>query len=695
MAKKKGWSEALKLIAAIFIAVSLGMIYWSLQIIEEQLMGIRSGIDTFQGSLENISKENLSKENANKPMNTPMPSSDRQVASQSYPSGLHIDEKYPNILEEDPFYSKTLPELLGPSFQPHGILTTSTLGKPDNLHPFGGFVETSNWIGLCSISAGAPKFGFYESLAPDMAFKIEERPRANGPGIEYWVHLRTDVFWQPLRQQDFPQLTLAPHFLKKHQVTADDFKFYLDAILNPHVQNAGAMSLKTYLEDIEELQVIDPLTFVVRWKLHEWDGELKQRYIAKGWTAALRPLARFVYQYFADGQKIIDDEGENAYRTNSAWAQNFTDHWAKNCIVSCGPWIFDGWSDRAIHFRRNQDHYMPLEALLEERVVLFKNSNDSAWQDFKNNAIQMYGLPAEQELELDQFMTSQVHSAQKKKGEGIERLQYPARLYTYVAWNQQNDLFKSAKIRRALTMAIDRQRIIKQFLNGRGVETTGTFYRFSSAYDDAIDPWPYDPSLAMRILEEEGWAERDGSGVLRKNEGESSKPFSFALSYYVKNPLSKAIAEYIATALRAVHIDCQLKGLDYADLSNTTEDKSFDALLMAWGLGTPPEDAYQLWHSSQASLKGSSNIIGFKNAAADKIIEDLLYESEPEKRIALYHRFDAILHDQAPYTFLYSPLSTLLYRATVQNVFIPADRHDLIPGAVAREPNSAIFWLKE
>ncbi len=76
---------------------------------------------------------------------------------------------------------------------------------------------------------------------------------------------------------------------------------------------------------------------------------------------------------------------------------------------------------------------------------------------------------------------------------------------------------------------------------------------------------------------------------------------------------------------------------------------------MAWTQGSPPEEPKQLWHSSGAHEKGSSNAIGFANAEVDSIIQDLQYEYNPEKRIALYHRFDAIIHEEAPYTFCTHP----------------------------------------
>ena len=81
--------------------------------------------------------------------------------------------------------------------------------------------------------------------------------------------------------------------------------------------------------------------------------------------------------------------------------------------------------------------------------------------------------------------------------------------------------------------------------------------------------------------------------------------------------------------------------------------KSFDALCLGWALGSPPEDPRQLWYSNGAKEQGSSNAVGFANAEADEIINKLTFEADPERRMALYHRFHAIMHEEQPYTFLY------------------------------------------
>ncbi len=55
-----------------------------------------------------------------------------------------------------------------------------------------------------------------------------------------------------------------------------------------------------------------------------------------------------------------------------------------------------------------------------------------------------------------------------------------------------------------------------------------------------------------------------------------------------------------------------------------------------------------------AKEKGSSNAIGFANKQIDQIIDSLNYEYDRATRIDLYHKFHKIIHELAPYTFLYT-----------------------------------------
>lgn len=672
----------------------MAMLYWSSLLLEENVKDVRSDLQEIKGELSTL-RNDLGHLNTSRDA-TSAQESTKQVAHHRE----HMDASFSNLLTPDPFFEKTLPNMLGQDFKPHGTFHNATVGRPDNLHPFSNWAEVNNWLGLCIAGVAKQEFGKYETLSPDLALKMEERPSPI-PGVpEFWVHLREGLSWQPLKREFFSEdVNLSEFFLKKHPVTADDFKFWFDALMNPHNQTAGAVAQRNFFGDIEEVKVIDPLTFVVRWKAKEVDiagkKEKRIRYIARLLTGGLRPLASFVYKYFPDGKKILEeDSAPDAYRTSSVWAQNFAQHWAKNVIPSCGAWMFDGMTERQVSFQRNPDFYLPLAALANGMEVAIKDSADSIWQDFEANATDTYSLQPDKKIEWEQFQKSPNYQAQKEKGLSIDQLEYLARSYTYIGWNEAKPFFKEPSVRRALTMAIDRNRIIREALHGMGVEVTGPFFRGSPSYDATVAPLPYDAQKARQTLEEAGWYDSNGDGVIDKVIDGKRVNFEFTLTYFVKNMTSKVVAEMVATSLKKVGILCNPNGVDIADLSAVFDDKSFDAILLGWSLGSPPEEARQLWSSAGAQEKGSSNAVGFANKEADAIIDALEYESDPQKRLELYHRFHRIIYEEQPYTFLYTPKTTLLYRQYIQNVFIPAKRQDLVPGANVTEPDSSIFWIK-
>jgi peptide/nickel transport system substrate-binding protein len=676
----------------------MAMLYWSSVLIEEDLLKIRSEMTRMRLDI-------LQEIRLNETQSSPKPFEPEKKATTinqetTIQEFANTDSNIKSMLSPDPFYRKTLPKLLGEHFIPSGTFYNAAIGKPDNLHPFNNYRDINSWIGLCTIHLSRLHFGIYETAAPYAAKKIEERvnPKTNAP--EFWIFLRNDIYWEPLNHKDLPPgIKLSPHFLERHQVTSEDYKFYFDAVMNPYNQEPGAIALRAYIGDIEEIEIIDPLTFIVRWKTKKIVRDGKEstviKYIARQWTGALTPLASYLYKYFPNGKKILDeDQDKDSYRNSSLWAQNFKEHWAKNIIPSCGPWIFDGMTDRAISFKRNPHFFEPFAALAERIVYEFKNSPDTIWQDFKNEGLDNHVLLADQEIEYKNFMDSLLYQKQKEKGGEVHRLDYLQRSFHWIGWNQSNQFFRSQKTRLAMTLAIDRKRIIEEIMGGRAVEIHGTFFILSPSTDSKIEPWPYDPEWAKRLLEEEGWTDTDGDGIIDKEIDGKKIPFSFSLTYYVKNPTSKSIAEAISTQLKTIGVHCRLKGLDMADFSSAFDDKNFDALYLAWALGTPPETPRQLWYSAGAKQPGSSNVTGFANAEADEIIDHLDYEYDPKERIKLYHRFDRILHEEQPYTFLFTPKIAFLYRDWLQNVFLPIERQDLVPGANVAEPDSGIFWIK-
>nr|WP_238318210.1 ABC transporter substrate-binding protein [Chlamydia ibidis] len=681
-------------ILKVVVVASLILLYWSSDLLERDIKSLKESIRDVQEDIQEVLR--VVKRN-----NSLHLSSISQLPSSRPDVGSNQDHDYPNLLSTDPYIKNTLPRLLGEGFVPKGILRTAHVGKPDNLSPFNGYAHIRRLYDLCVPGLAEPHTGKYEDFSPGLALRIEERTVNDGSGDkEFHVYLRPDVYWVGIDPTLFPKhVELSEEFLCPHLVTAHDFKFFYDAVMNPYIAEMRAVALRSCFEDIVSFTVENDLKFVVRWRAHtvvnsSGQEEKKVLYAAFMNTLDLQPLPRFVYQYFPNGEKIIkDDSDPDVYRTDSVWAQNFSSHWAMNYLVSCGPFYFAGMDNEKIIFVRNPDYYDPHAALVERHCIYIKDSVDSLFQDFKAGKIDIAQLPASHVDNLAGFMKSSAYKKMASRGEAICELIAPDRSYAYIGWNCHSVFFENRDVRRAMNMIIDRERIIEQCLNGRACTISGPFSPHSPSYNREIEGWHYSPEEAAQILDEAGWIDRDGDGIREKIIDGTVIPFRFRLCYYVKSIVSRTICEYIATVCREVGVECNLLGLDTADLSQAFEEKSFDAMLTGWCLGSPPEDPRALWHSDGAKEKGSANLVGFHNDHADRIIEELSYEYDTKKRLELYHRFHELIHEEAPYAFLFSRNYSLVYRDYIKNIFVPRERTDLIPGAQDETVNYARIWL--
>jgi ABC-type transport system substrate-binding protein len=207
--------------------------------------------------------------------------------------------------------------------------------------------------------------------------------------------------------------------------------------------------------------------------------------------------------------------------------------------------------------------------------------------------------------------------------------------------------FNDPRVRRALGMAIDVDKVIQYVLFGQGEPITGPFPKQTDYYNAGVKPLPYDPQGALKLLEEAGWR-RNQEGWLEKN----GKRLQFTLITNSGNELRKAILTVAQDAWKQIGIDVRTDLLEWAVFIQERVNKlDFDALILGWSMGIEP-DLYQLWHSSQTQPY-QLNFVGFKNEAADDLIIKIRQEYDHDQQVAYCHRLHEIIAREQPYTFLY------------------------------------------
>jgi peptide/nickel transport system substrate-binding protein len=334
-------------------------------------------------------------------------------------------------------------------------------------------------------------------------------------------------------------------------------------------------------------------------------------------------------------------------------------------VIGSGPWLLDSWTKgQQIVLVRNENYWGPKPALRKQIIRIVSNEL-SKMQEFRAGNIDYLRRPSP-----EQWVQTVDASWFRERGAQAIRYYTPRAGYQYLGYNLRRPYFADKRTRRALTMLLDRESIIDTLRNGMGVAITGPFYFKSDQYDSSIEPWPYDPDRARRLLAEVGWRDTDGDGVLDMDlDGDGIRePFEF--TFRVPSGLSfyDRLQRFVQNAFKSAGIKVNLDQIEWSVFLERLNERQYDMVSLIW-TGEPESDPYQIWHSTQEANRGS-NHIGFNDPQADQLIETARRTMDYDDRMRLWHEFHTLLHEEQPYTFLFAKPEQAFLHERFQNVLM-------------------------
>lgn len=163
------------------------------------------------------------------------------------------------------------------------------------------------------------------------------------------------------------------------------------------------------------------------------------------------------------------------------------------------------------------------------------------------------------------------------------------------------------RVREAITLAVNRERINQELLEGRVFDIDSPFDVGWMACE--VEPFTHDPEAAKALLEEAGWRDEDGDGIREAHgvEGvEDGTPLSLMMNGYTGYSTLELIELAIQEDLKAVGIDTRLENQEFAVIFGTWDDGSprllgdFDMLVYDFGwFAEPGADIVKDFHPAQ------------------------------------------------------------------------------------------------
>ncbi len=430
-------------------------------------------------------------------------------------------------------------------------------------------------------------------------------------------HLRNNALWEDGKK-----------------VTSYDFKFSYNLYKNPKI----ASSRQHYLNDLLLLQ---DGTADIQNAVKTPDDSTLVLHFSKPMAAEI------VLDHFNDLMPVA----EHVFKAFSP--DEIRSRAAEIPVVSAGPYTIKKWvRQQSLELISNPSSTLPHPAIIKNMIFVVVPEYTTRLAMLKSGQIDAMlsagGINPKDLKELARSSPSVVIKPVKNRYfDSIVWLNIDGATYRSSHQIKPNTLFGDRVVRRALTLAIDRQSIIDGFMGPEHATIVNT--SLSPAYrelaDASLDPYDYDPKKASALLRDAGW-QPGPDGILQKN----GKKFSFELAAPVGNPRRNYAATIIQQNLREIGIECRLKFDEGLVFNKNQNEYRYDAALSGMAAETLP---FQLiiWGSNFAERPFNSS--AFQHQELDTIIAGLSSPLSAERSVALWKRYQKILHDEQPRTFLY------------------------------------------
>ncbi len=307
--------------------------------------------------------------------------------------------------------------------------------------------------------------------------------------------------------------------------------------------------------------------------------------------------------------------------------------------IGTGPFKFDSWKVKEeIVIVKNNEYWGTTKPRLDK--VIYKTVTD---------AITRIMMLRGGELDVAQILPP---DAMKEiaSNPDIRVLTEPIARVRMITFNTVKEPFNDMKVRQAVNYAINREDIVKYVLDGVGEPARGLFPPIAYWANSDIEGYPHNAWKAKQLLEEAGWKDTDGDGILERD----GRKFKVVLVTYPERATLPPTAEVIQSQLKDVGIDTELRVLQ-VDAANELRNKGeFDMFLVGRGLlfvPDPDDNMMRDYHSNYTS-GGGWGAYRYRNERVDELLKRGRATFNTSERKKIYDELQQIIVDEVPVAYL-------------------------------------------
>lgn len=329
-------------------------------------------------------------------------------------------------------------------------------------------------------------------------------------------------------------------------------------------------------------------------------------------------------------------------------------------VVGTGPYMVSQLqTDNFVKLRRNPNYWNGTAGFDEIDVLTISDGDTLTFALQSGEIDAAYGLPYASHLLFPE--------------DRFTRTSTPTSRTFFLHFNFQSPLTQNPVIRKAVAMAVDKERFVQNLLNGNGYVAQGPFpekFDFSAG----VAARAYDPEAAAALLQADGWTDTDGDGIREKN-GQQLKLRWLTYPSRQELPL---LAEAVQSSLKAIGIATEITITPDANRIRV-QPQSWDIYASAMVTAPTGDPAY--FFQTHALKASSANNGHYFNEELEDLSQKLSRTFDAEERKAIARRMQEILINDDAFVFCSHLKMTMIGRGNIEGLKAhPTDFYEITEG---------------
>ena len=408
----------------------------------------------------------------------------------------------------------------------------------------------------------------------------------------YTFNLRNDVF--------FHKHKLFGNDSTRY-VSASDFVYSFNRLRDKSIASPGSW----VLNKVENFSAINDSVFQIK---------LKQPFPAF--------LGLLTMKYCSVVPKEIVEHYGNDFRSNP---------------IGTGPFKFKRWEENLKLVFRKNSHYFETDAkgqqlpYLESVAITFLPDKQSEFLQFAQGNIDFVsGLDGSYK---DEILTAD-GKLRSNYSEDVKMIRGPYLNTEYLAFFMETEIntIKSIKLRKAINVGFDRNKMMTYLRNGIGIPANGGFIPKGLPGFDASIGYTYQPELAKQLVAE-----------FKSETGIQNPEITLTTT---SNYLS--FCEFIQRELQKTGLLVNVDVIPPSSLKDAKANGQLDFFRASWIADYPDAENYLSLFYSKNFAPNGPNYTHFKNEEFDKMYEAAYLETNANLRAELYTKMDSLIMASAP-----------------------------------------------